>query len=39
MPREAIARGAAMHVATLLRMPALIPECFARVAGAAARAS
>ena len=36
MPREAIARGAAMHVATLLRMPALIPECFARVAGAAA---
>ena len=29
MPREAIARGAAMHVATLLRMPTLIPECFA----------
>ena len=28
MPREAIARGAAMHVATLLRMPTLIPECF-----------
>jgi two-component system chemotaxis response regulator CheB len=39
MPREAIARGAAMHVATLLRMPMLIPECFARVAGTAARAS
>ncbi len=35
MPREAIARGAAMHVATLLRMPALIPECFARVASTA----
>jgi two-component system, chemotaxis family, protein-glutamate methylesterase/glutaminase len=33
MPREAIARNAAMHVATLLRMPTLIPECFARVAG------
>lgn len=33
MPREAIARGAAMHVATLHRMPALIPECFARAAG------
>ena len=33
MPREAIARGGAMHVATLLRMPTLIPECFARVAG------
>jgi two-component system chemotaxis response regulator CheB len=32
MPREAIARNAAMHVATLLRMPTLIPECFARVA-------
>jgi len=39
MPREAIARGAAMHVATLLRMPTLIPECFARAAGAIARAS
>lgn len=39
MPREAIARGAAMHVATLLRMPALIPECFARAAGAISRAS
>ena len=33
MPREAIARNAAMHVATLLRMPTLISECFARVAG------
>jgi two-component system chemotaxis response regulator CheB len=32
MPREAIARGAAMHVSTLLRMPTLIPECFSRVA-------
>jgi two-component system, chemotaxis family, protein-glutamate methylesterase/glutaminase len=32
MPREAIARGAAMHVATLLRMPMLIPECFERLA-------
>jgi two-component system chemotaxis response regulator CheB len=39
MPREAIARGAAMHVATLLRMPTLIPECFSRVASAIARAS
>jgi len=36
MPREAIARDAAVHVATLLRMPTLIPECFARVAGAPA---
>src|SRR5262245_10457407 len=36
MPREAIARGAAMHVATLLRMPTLIPESFARVAGSPA---
>jgi two-component system, chemotaxis family, protein-glutamate methylesterase/glutaminase len=33
MPREAIARGAAMHVATLVRMPAMIPECFARATG------
>jgi two-component system chemotaxis response regulator CheB len=39
MPREAIARGAAMHVATLLRMPTLIPECFARLSGTTARAS
>jgi two-component system, chemotaxis family, protein-glutamate methylesterase/glutaminase len=35
MPREAIARDAAMHVATLLRMPTLIAECFARVASTA----
>ena len=33
MPREAIARGGAGHVATLLRIPALIPECFARLSG------
>ncbi|MGH9309654.1 MAG: protein-glutamate methylesterase/protein-glutamine glutaminase [Vicinamibacterales bacterium] len=33
MPREAIARGGAAHVATLLRIPALIPECFARLSG------
>ena len=40
MPREAIARGGAVHVATLLRMPALIPDCFARAAGSPpARAS
>jgi len=32
MPREAIARGAAMHVATLLQIPTLIPECFNRAA-------
>jgi two-component system chemotaxis response regulator CheB len=32
MPKEAIARGGAMHVATLLRMPALIDECFERLA-------
>ena len=31
MPREAITRGGATHVSTLLRMPALIPECFARL--------
>jgi two-component system, chemotaxis family, protein-glutamate methylesterase/glutaminase len=31
MPREAIVRGGATHVATLLRIPALIPECFARL--------
>jgi two-component system, chemotaxis family, protein-glutamate methylesterase/glutaminase len=39
MPREAIARGGAMHIATLLRMPTLIPECFARLAGSGAKAS
>jgi two-component system chemotaxis response regulator CheB len=33
MPREAIARGAALHVAALLRMPVLITECFARLTG------
>ena len=33
MPREAIARGGAAHVATLLRIPGLIPECFARLSG------
>jgi two-component system chemotaxis response regulator CheB len=32
MPKEAIARGGATHVATLLRMPALIDECFERLA-------
>lgn len=32
MPKEAIARGGATHVATLLRMPALIGECFTRLA-------
>jgi len=31
MPKEAIARGGAAHVATLLRIPALIPECFGRM--------
>jgi two-component system chemotaxis response regulator CheB len=31
MPKEAIACGGAVHVATLLRIPALIPECFARL--------
>jgi two-component system chemotaxis response regulator CheB len=39
MPREAIARGAALHVATLLRMPPLIAECFARAARLAAEQS
>jgi two-component system chemotaxis response regulator CheB len=32
MPREAIARGGACHVTTLLRMPAQIYECFERLA-------
>jgi len=32
MPKEAIARGGATHVATLLRMPALIFDCFDRLA-------
>jgi two-component system chemotaxis response regulator CheB len=31
MPKEAIACGGAVHVATLLRIPALLPECFARL--------
>jgi two-component system chemotaxis response regulator CheB len=31
MPREAIARGGASHVASLLRMPSLIADCFARM--------
>jgi two-component system chemotaxis response regulator CheB len=31
MPKEAIARGGAVHVATLLRMPALIFDCFDRL--------
>ncbi|HYE86112.1 MAG TPA: chemotaxis response regulator protein-glutamate methylesterase [Vicinamibacterales bacterium] len=31
MPKEAIARGGATHVASLLRMPALIEECFDRM--------
>lgn len=31
MPKEAIARGGAAHVATLLRMPPLIFECFDRL--------
>ncbi|MFN8063593.1 MAG: chemotaxis response regulator protein-glutamate methylesterase [Vicinamibacterales bacterium] len=30
MPKEAIARGAAMHVATLLQMPGKIAECLDR---------
>jgi two-component system chemotaxis response regulator CheB len=36
MPKEAIARGGAMHVATLLQMPNLIFECFDRLAKAKA---
>jgi len=31
MPREAIARGGAVHVASLLRMPGLIADCFAKL--------
>jgi two-component system chemotaxis response regulator CheB len=31
MPREAIARGGACHVASLLRMPSLIADCFAKM--------
>ncbi len=36
MPKEAIARGGAVHVATLLKMPALIFESFDRLATAKA---
>lgn len=38
MPREAIARGAAMHIATLAQMPSLIADCFGRVASGIERA-
>jgi two-component system chemotaxis response regulator CheB len=34
MPKEAIARGGAMHVASLLAMPNLIFDCFQRLHGA-----
>ena len=34
MPREAIARGGAGHVASLLRMPSLIADCFAKLLAA-----
>jgi len=34
MPREAIARGGAGHVASLLRMPNLIADCFAKMLAA-----
>jgi two-component system chemotaxis response regulator CheB len=34
MPREAIARGAAGHVASLLRMPSLISDCFTKLLAA-----
>jgi two-component system, chemotaxis family, protein-glutamate methylesterase/glutaminase len=33
MPKEAIARGGAMHVSTLLKLPSLIFECLERVNG------
>jgi len=36
MPKEAIARGGAVHVASLLRMPGLICECFEHLACAKA---
>jgi len=32
MPKEAIARGGAAHVAPLLKMPTLVIECLERVA-------
>jgi two-component system, chemotaxis family, protein-glutamate methylesterase/glutaminase len=34
MPREAIARGGAVHIASLLRMPGLISDCFAKMQSA-----
>ena len=34
MPREAIARGGARHIASLLRMPGLIADCFAKMLAA-----
>ncbi|MGE3957578.1 MAG: chemotaxis response regulator protein-glutamate methylesterase [Vicinamibacterales bacterium] len=37
MPKEAIARGGAMHVATLLQMPGKIAECLEKSATYAAR--
>ena len=37
MPKEAIARGGAMHVATLLQMPHKIAECLERSATATTR--
>jgi two-component system chemotaxis response regulator CheB len=37
MPKEAIARGGAMHVATLLQMPGKIADCLDKSAVAAAR--
>lgn len=36
MPKEAIARGGATRVASLLRMPILFPECFAALAARSA---
>lgn len=35
MPKEAIARGGAIHVSTLLRMPATMMECLDRLAAVA----
>jgi two-component system chemotaxis response regulator CheB len=31
MPREAIARGGAVHIASLLRMPGLVADCFTKL--------
>jgi two-component system chemotaxis response regulator CheB len=36
MPKVAIDRGAAMHVATLLKMPSTFAECFDRLTSRAA---